>query len=159
MGSATIVISFVLIILGILGIFMPVLPGPILILIGIVLYGFTTDFTVITFNWIVIFAILTFITILVDYLASFFTAKKFNVSTWGMIGMALGGFGGLIVLNVIGLLIGQVIGLIIGEVLSGKELIQAIKAGSAGVVGYIISLAVKILITGIMVGSFIYLIY
>lgn len=159
MANPSIIISFVLIILGVLGIFIPVLPGPILVLMGIVLYGFITEFTVITFNWIIIFAILTFITIIVDYLASFFTAKRFNVSTWGMIGMILGGFGGLVILNVIGLLIGQVIGLILGEILSGKELVQAIKAGSAGVIGYIISLSVKILITGIMVGSFVYLIY
>ncbi|AKL94446.1 hypothetical protein CACET_c09390 [Clostridium aceticum] len=158
MENTLMVISFVLIILGVMGIFLPILPGPILVLVGIVLYGFVTDFAVISLYWIVLFSILTFITIVVDYLASFMTAKKFNVSSWGMIGMFIGGFSGLVILNVVGLIIGQVVGLTLGELLSGREWKESIKAGGAGVIAYFVSLVVKLLITAIVVGIFIYLI-
>ncbi|SET33002.1 hypothetical protein SAMN05660297_02042 [Natronincola peptidivorans] len=159
MENIYIVISFALILLGVAGVFFPILPGPMLVLIGIALYSYGTDFIVITPYWLTLFAILTLITITVDYLASFITAKKFNASIWGMAGMIIGGFLGLMVFNIIGLLIGQVIGLILGELFMGKELIEAIKTGSAGVVGYLISLIVKVAMTGIMLGIFIYLTY
>ncbi|AOY76329.1 DUF456 domain-containing protein [Clostridium formicaceticum] len=158
MENALIIISFALILLGILGIFIPVLPGPIFVLLGIVVYGFVTDFTVISLYWIVLFSILTFVTIVIDYLASFLTAKRFNVSSWGMIGMFIGGFSGLVIFNVIGLIIGQVVGLTMGELLSGRAWKESMKAGGAGVFAYFVSLIVKLFVTSIIVGIFIYLI-
>ncbi|SDK69005.1 DUF456 domain-containing protein [Natronincola ferrireducens] len=158
MENTYMVVSFALIILGVVGIFMPIIPGPILVLLGITIYGFATEFAVVSLYWIVLFAIMTLITITADYLASFITAKRFQVSIWGMIGMFVGGFAGLAIMNVIGLIVGQVAGLVLGELLAGKEFIEALKAGSAGVIGYLTSLVVKVIVTAVMVGMFLYLI-
>ncbi|MCC5910236.1 MAG: DUF456 domain-containing protein [Clostridiaceae bacterium] len=158
MNNIYLIISIMLIILGTIGVFLPVIPGPILVLLGIVIYSFITDFSIVSLNWIVIFSVLTLLTIIVDYLASFISAKRFNVSKCGIVGMFLGGFIGLFILSIAGLLIGQTIGLIIGELMTGKELSTSIKSGSAGLIGYLASLIIKLIIVGIMLSIFTYLV-
>lgn len=153
------IISLILIIIGILGIFVPGLPGPILVMVGIFFYSFVTNFTIITIKWIIIFALLTLTTIVLDYISSLISAKKFGVSKLGIAGMIIGGIIGFITLNVIGLLAGQFLGIILGEILSGKNWLASIKSGGAGIIGYILGIAANTIIVGIMVSIFIYKIF
>jgi uncharacterized protein len=148
-------ISILLIVLGVAGIFLPVLPGPVLVLAGIFLYSYLTDFAIVSIRLIILFGILVLITLIFDYFASFFTAKKFGVSKWGIMGMVLGGAIGLIIFNIIGLLVGQILGIAAGEFLSGKHWLSAVKSGGAGILGYFLSLMVKITAVGLMVSLFI----
>ncbi|MBM7614432.1 DUF456 domain-containing protein [Alkaliphilus hydrothermalis] len=146
--------SVILIILGIIGIFVAFLPGPILVLAGIVLYGWSTSFTVISLKVIVLFGLLTLGGILFDYLASFISAKKFNVSKTGTWGLIIGGIVGFLLLNLIGLVVGQFLGIMAGEILSGKNLKSSIKSGTASLVGYVLSIIVNVIIVTIMMGYF-----
>jgi len=146
--------SVVLMILGIIGIFVAFLPGPILVLAGIVLYGWSTSFTVISLKVIVLFGILTLGGILFDYLASFVSAKKFNVSKAGTWGLIIGGVVGFLLLNLIGLIVGQFLGIMVGEIMSGKNLRTSLKSGTASLVGYLLSVMVNVIIVSIMVGYF-----
>ncbi len=148
------IFSIVLIILGIVGIFTAFLPGTILVLTGIIIYGWATDFTIISIRIIIVFGFLTLAGILFDYLASFVSAKRYNISPKGIWGMVIGGIVGFFILNIVGIIIGQFIGILSGELLSGKNITSSLKSGTASLVGYFLSVMVNIIIVGIMVGYF-----
>ncbi|ABR49761.1 protein of unknown function DUF456 [Alkaliphilus metalliredigens QYMF] len=156
MENIYLILSTILILLGVAGIFMPALPGPILVLAGVFLYSYGTEFTVITLHWLVIFGILTLFSIIFDYVASFFTTKKFGASQLGVMGMIIGGIIGFFLLSIIGLIIGQVIGTFTGEVLSGKSLKSSLRIGGAAFFGYVLSIVVNVTIIGIMIGLFVF---
>ncbi|SCY95003.1 DUF456 domain-containing protein [Alkaliphilus peptidifermentans] len=158
MQNVYILISIVLILFGTVGIFTAMLPGPVLVLLGVVIYSWATGFAIISMKVIIFFALLTLIGILADYLASFITAKKFGISRLGFIGMMIGGIVGLIIFNILGLLLGQFFGAILGELLSGKYFSKAALSGSAAIIGYFISVLINITVVGIMLGFFVYLI-
>ncbi|WP_026477728.1 DUF456 domain-containing protein [Alkaliphilus transvaalensis] len=149
-------ISGIIIVLGIVGIFTAFLPGTLLVLAGIIFYGWSTDFTVISIKMIIFFGFLTLAGILFDYLASFISAKRYNISTKGIWGMLLGGVAGFFILSVIGMIIGQFIGILVGEILAGKNFKNSIKSGTASLVGYLLSTVVNIIIVGIMLGYFLF---
>ncbi|KAB3533095.1 DUF456 domain-containing protein [Alkaliphilus serpentinus] len=121
----------------------------------LLLYGWSTDFVIISIRTIIIFGILTLFAILSEYLASLFTAKKFNISKKGLWGLFMGGILGFFIFNVIGMILGQFIGVFIGEVLSGKKLLSALKAGSGAFIGYVIGMIINFTVVLSMVGYFI----
>lgn len=147
-------ISVFLMILGLIGVFTAILPGTILVLAGIVLYGWGTGFTVISLKTLVLFGLLTLTGIIFDYAASFISAKKFKLSKAGFWGMILGGLIGFFVLSLVGLIVGQFLGILFGELFAGKGLWASLKAGGASIVGYLLSTMVNFLIAIVMVGYF-----
>lgn len=143
-----------MIVIGLVGIFVPVLPGAWLVFAGIFLYAWSTNFQVITIGYLILFAILTVVSSAVDYIASFFTAKKYGASKLGIIASVVLGVIGLLVFSVPGLIIGQLIGIILGELYFGKEMKSAVKSGVAVFVGYLLGNIAKVFICSIMVVIF-----
>lgn len=130
---------------GVVGAVVPGMPGEILIVIAIVIWGMTAGFSGI---WIplavALFALIANLGI--DFLATYLGAKKAGASKWGqigaIIGLFLGVFGLLPALPIggplLGLLIGPLVGAIVGEYLYRRDLKLAIRAGIGIVVGTLI---------------------
>lgn len=149
-------ISITLIVLGLVGVFIPALPGVPLVMVGIFLYAYITNFTIISIQLIIIFSLLTVISIFLDYLTTIFIAKKYNISRSNIIGMMISGLIGFLVLNVVGLVIGQAIGIVIFELISGEDWVNSIRKGGLSFLGFFINVAIKVFIVSIMVGVFAY---
>jgi uncharacterized protein len=135
---------------GAIGAFVPGIPGAILILIGVVIWGLVNGFAGLGFPLTV--AILVFLAgIGIDFLATYWGAKRAGASQWGQIGaivgLLLGVFGLLPALPfggpILGLLIGPFLGAIIGELLYQRDLRRAFKAGVGIVVGSVIGKIVE----------------
>jgi hypothetical protein len=138
-------------IVGVVGAVVPAVPGPSLILAAILVWTIATGFTVKWLPLIAIFAILI-LSAVIEFLASFWGAKRAGASKWGqigaLVGLALGFFGLLPALPLggplLGVLIGPLLGAIIGEFLYrrdlefGPRLNQSVKAGVGVVVGSLI---------------------
>lgn len=130
---------------GIIGAFLPGLPGPILIVVGIIIWGVTQGFTGLGIPILVAVLVLLASTG-VDLLAAYWGVKQAGGSRWGQIGaivgLILGVFGLLPALPfggpLLGLLFGPLIGAIIGELLYRRDLKRAAKAGVGIVVGSLI---------------------
>lgn len=144
------IVSTALIIIGLLGIFLPALPGVALVFLGTVVYAWATGFQVIGWGTLAIFFILTVLAMVADYGASLLAAKKFGASKQGLLGSIIGGIAGLIFFNIPGLIIGQLIGVIVGELFFGKKMQEATKSGFGVFVGYILGSIVKMLIAGLI---------
>ncbi len=139
-------VLFVVMCVGIIGAFLPAIPGPTLILVAIAIWGVAVqNFAVIAWPLAVAIIILLF-GIAIDLLASQLGAKKAGASQWGQIGAIVGmicGFLGLLPTlpfggPLLGLLLGPLIGAIVGELLYTKDLQKSIKAGVGIVVGSVV---------------------
>lgn len=152
-------ISTVIMLVGLIGIFVPALPGVILVFVGTLLYAWATDFQVISAGYIIFFAALAAMAWAVDYIASLLTAKKYGTSKYGIIGSIILGILGLIFFSIPGLIIGQLLGVIIGELCFGKEMRNAVKSGLAVFVGYLLGNIVKIVLCSIIIVVFYYKVF
>ena len=109
--------SIILLILGLLGTFLPVLPGLLLSLCGLLIYKFGTD-SPISMIYIWIFVFLTILSAILNYVIPARTNKKYGGTRWGSIGSFVGTIAGMFLIPVpFGFLIGMLLGVLIGELL------------------------------------------
>jgi uncharacterized protein YqgC (DUF456 family) len=129
------ILSLLLVLTGFLGSFLPLLPGPPLILAGALLHrlalGPEHSVGVPTLCGLLFLAILS---LLIDLLAGTVGARWFGASRWGALGGLIGTVAGLF-LGLPGLIFGPVAGAFAGELLAGKGLLPAGKSTWGTVLG------------------------
>lgn len=109
--------SIILLVLGILGTFLPVLPGLLLSLAGLLIYKFGTDAPLSMF-YIWIFVFLTILSVILNYVIPARTNRKYGGTRWGSLGSVVGTLVGLFFIPVpFGFLIGMFLGVFLGELL------------------------------------------
>lgn len=147
--------------IGIVGAVVPGIPGTILILAAIVIWGVVHGFAGLEIPLIV--ATVAFLGNMgIDFLAAYLGAKQAGASKWGqigaIIGLLLGVFGLLPVLPfggpLLGLLLGPLLGAIIGEFLYRHDWRLAIRAGFGIVVGSLIGNLIQGLLAVVVVVVF-----
>jgi uncharacterized protein YqgC (DUF456 family) len=132
--------------------------GTLIIFIGSVLYAFLTYFSIITVKTVAILFTLYLSGEVLEYIFIIVGAKKFGASNAAVIGALIGGivgaFGGAVFLGV-GIIIGTFLGIFLGaflvELVLQKDLIASLKAGAGGVIGRVGSMVVKVFIALAMV--------
>jgi uncharacterized protein YqgC (DUF456 family) len=81
MGTiAVIVVCSILMVTGLLGVVLPILPGIPLAWLGLFIYAIGTGFERISVATVVIFAVLTVLALLLDFLAPMLGARKYRAS-------------------------------------------------------------------------------
>ena len=109
--------SIILLVLGIIGTFLPVLPGLLLSLGGLLIYKFGTD-APISMIYIWIFVFLTILSMILNYVIPARTNRKYGGTRWGSLGSVIGTIAGMLFIPVpFGFLIGMFLGVFIGELL------------------------------------------
>jgi uncharacterized protein YqgC (DUF456 family) len=149
MDMVMIILAGILIVMGIVGCFLPVLPGPPLGFIGILLLHFSSmgHFTT---TLLVILGLVVLLVSLLDYLVPILGAKQFGGSKMGVIGCIVGLIAGIFIFPPIGIIAGPFLGAIVGELLNGDDLKKAIKAGFGSFLGYILGTGVKLAVCLVM---------
>lgn len=111
------IISIILLIVGILGTFLPVLPGLLLSLGGLLIYKFGTD-SGLSMIYIWIFVFLTILSVILNYVIPARTNRKYGGTRWGSIGSVVGTLVGMFFIPIpFGFLIGMFLGVFVGELL------------------------------------------
>jgi uncharacterized protein YqgC (DUF456 family) len=147
------IICYLIMLIGLLGCVLPMLPGVPLVFIGIYIYAWMSGFKIISRNLIIIFLILTVISVVIEYIASSIGAKKFGASKFGFFGAFLGTIVGIFFAPW-GIILGPLLGALIGEFISGKDLKEAFKAGGGAFLGFFGGVFLKIVISFVMIGVF-----
>ena len=131
-------ISLVLLILGMIGTILPVLPGLLLSFCGLLIYKFGTD-SDLSMVYIILFGLLTLLSVVLNYVIPAKTNKKFGGTRWGSIGSVVGTFAGLFFIPIpFGFLIGMLLGVFIGELLHDmKDKKKAFNLMKGAFVGFI----------------------
>ena len=140
--------------LGLVGLFLPGLPGAPLILMGLILGAWANDFTYVGLWTIVVLTVLAGLTYAVDFWATMFGAKKFGASKRAVIGAIIGAIVGIF-LGFPGVIFGPFIGAVIGELLAQRNLRQATRAGFGATIGLVLGAALKLAIAFAMIGIFV----
>jgi uncharacterized protein YqgC (DUF456 family) len=145
------IVAIALILVGIAGTVLPLLPGAILVFGGIVLAAWIDDFARIPVWLLVILGILTAIAWAVDLIAAALGAKKAGACKLAVIGAAIGTLAGIFT-GLWGLLFMPLAGAAIGEFIAQRDLPRAGKVGVATWIGLLVGTAVKLAIVFAMVG-------
>lgn len=129
-------------IVGIAGCLLPVLPGPPLSYLGLVILHFTR-FADISKNLFIILGILAVVVTVVDYIVPVWGTRKFGGSKYGMRGATVGLIIGLF-LGPLGLIIGPFIGAVVGELIFRDDVKYALRAGFGSLLGFLTGVGLKL---------------
>jgi uncharacterized protein YqgC (DUF456 family) len=153
--TIAIVIGSIFMLFGIAGCVLPILPGPVLIFLGLLLLALVKDFfPPLTPTLMIVMAFLTVVVTIGDYMIPFWGAKKYGTSKWGIWGSVAGMAIGLF-FSPFGMLPGALIGAVAVEWLVQKKKAQALKAGWGVIVGSLLGAVLKLGVSGMMVYYFI----
>lgn len=142
-----------LILLGLAGTVLPVLPGTVLVWGGILLGAWIDDFTRVGVTTMIVISVLAVLAWGLDYVAGLMGAKKAGASKLALLGAAAGTVTGLL-MGLVGVLFMPLVGAAAGEYLAQKNQARAVKVGVATWVGIMIGLIAKVVLAFIMVGVF-----
>ena len=142
MNSFLLILSAILIITGLIGSFIPIIPGPITSWFGLFTLSQIQNFP--NNNTLLITTFVIGITIFIlDYFIPIIGSKYFGGSKYGIIGTSIGLLIGLISPVPFGIIIGAFLGALIGEILAGKQLSEGIKPAMGSLIGIITSSVIK----------------
>lgn len=142
-----IIISILLAIIGILGCIIPALPGPPVNYIALLILQWAIKPFSATF--LILWAVIVLIIVFLDYMLPIWTAKKFGATKQGIIGSVIGMVLGIF-LTPIGMIGGLIIGAIAGDMIAGRTSQQAVKSGVATFLGTLLTIGIKLIVSGIM---------
>ena len=145
--------GIILMITGIIGCLVPVLPGPPISFLGLISLHFTrfghfTEVALITFGAIAL------IVTLLDYIVPVWGTKKFGGSKYGTRGAAIGLIIGLF-LGPLGLIIGPLAGAFVGELIFRDDINYAMKAGFGSLLGFLTGVGLKLAASFVMTFYFV----
>ncbi|HHX22778.1 MAG: DUF456 domain-containing protein [Tepidanaerobacteraceae bacterium] len=154
MEGFALVLAIILFILGLIGTFLPVLPGATLIYGGMLLYGIMTGFKTLNLTFYILQAVVLIIIFFIDFIASSIGTKRFGGSSQAVFGAGIGMFLGLILFPPLGIIIGPFLGAVITELLRGVETDQAVRIGFGTLLGILSGTLIKILAEILMIVYF-----
>lgn len=146
-------IAGALILIGLVGVVLPALPGLPLMFIGMLLAAWVDHFQQVPVWVVVVLGLMTLVALAVDFLATTLGAKRHGASKLAMLGAALGTLAGLF-FGIPGLILGPFLGAAAGEFLSSKQWRQASKVGFATWIGLLLGTALKIALAFAMLAIF-----
>jgi uncharacterized protein len=141
----------VLIVIGAVGLVLPVLPGAPLIFIGALLAAWAEDFQYLGTWSLVLLGALAALAVAVDFIASAFGAKRFGASGRAVAGATIGALVGIF-FGPVGVLVGPFVGAVAGELTVRRNLAAAGRAGVGAALGLALGTAAKLAIAFAMIG-------
>ncbi len=150
-----ILIGSLLMLLGLIGSVLPILPGPPLSFIGLFLLALVKNFSPpLTPARVLLLGIVTILMVAMDYVLPLLGAKRYGSSKWGVWGSVLGMLIGMF-LSPLAVLLGSFFGAVVAEWLAGKTKGESFRAGWGVMVGTLFATIVRLGFCGLMIYYFI----
>jgi len=146
------ILGSVLMVVGLIGVFAPILPGIPLAWLGLFVYAIGTGFERISIPTVIVFFVLMILIMAIDFLAPMLGAKKFQASKYGILGAFLGLIVGIIVFGFWGIILGPFIGAFSVELMVRRQPKGAFKSAVGTFVGFIAGTLIKVIFILIMSG-------
>ena len=159
MDTFLLILGFCCMLVGILGSVLPVLPGPIMSLIGLI-FLYATNAIPANYAILGITLVITLIISLLEYTIPSKGTKYFGGSKYGIWGTNIGLVVGLLSPIPFGFLIGAFTGAFVGELLyDSKNHKRALKAATGSLIGFLASSFMQFLISITFLGLFITIVW
>jgi len=147
-------LASVLIVLGLAGLILPVLPGIPLMYAGLVLLAWAEDFVHVGWLTLTLLGVLTLLSYGIDFLATALGAKRFGASPRAIAGAAIGALVGIL-FGLPGILLGPFVGAVLGEFSRKATFREATQAGVGATLGLLFGALLKIALAFTMLGVFV----
>jgi len=145
-----IILGLLFAVIGIIGCILPVIPGLPLSFFSLIILSYAKNWEPFSTLFLIIMAGLTIVVTLLDYAIPAIGAKRYGASTLGVWGSIIGMLFGLFIFPPWGMLIGAIVGALAGELLSGKRGKKIVRAGWGVFVGNILSIGLKLALSGVI---------
>ncbi|NAS10460.1 DUF456 domain-containing protein [Poritiphilus flavus] len=156
MDIVLLILGFLLMLLGILGSFLPVLPGPPVSWIGLLLLVLTKA---VPDDWwfLGITLVVALLVFAMDYVIPAVGTRKFGGSKAGMIGTTIGLVVAIVfpILGIFGIIIWPFIGALVGELANKADQKTALKAALGSFIGFLTGTFLKFVVAVIYLGLFV----
>jgi uncharacterized protein len=153
MDYILLILGIVLMLIGIIGCLVPVLPGPPLSYAGIILLHLSR-FGHFTTTALIVFAVITIVVSVLDYIVPIWGTRKFGGSKYGTKGATIGLIIGIF-LGPAGIIIGSLAGAMVGELIFKDDLKYAVKAGFGSLLSFMTGVGLKLAASLVMTFYFI----
>jgi uncharacterized protein len=153
MDVALLILGVLLMLAGIAGCILPFLPGPPLAFLALLIQQLqsTPPYTS-KFLWI--WAGITLVVTLLDYVIPVYGTKKYGGSRYGVWGCVIGLIFGLW-FGPIGIIVGPFVGAFIGEMIYNSDANHALRAALGSFIGFLVGTLLKLIACFVMVYYFI----
>lgn len=135
-------------IVGLAGCFLPVIPGPPLSYVGLLVLQLKEQ-PPFSAKFLIVWAIVIVTVTALDYVVPAYGTKKFGGTKYGIWGCTIGLILGFW-LGAMGIILGPFLGALIGELIGGKNSNQAFKAAFGSFVGFLVGTLLKLIVCGVM---------
>lgn len=150
------VTALLVMLLGLLGTVLPVLPGAILIFLAALGYAILDGFRTVGWPTLAILGVLTLVASATDLWVGSVGAKMGGASGWSVAAGLLGGLVGFVVFSLPGSILGAVAGVLISELIRLKDWRQALKAGGGWALGWLLSVVLRVGVCVVMIAVFVW---
>jgi hypothetical protein len=149
------ILCAVLMLVGLAGVVLPFLPGIPLAWLGLFIYAIGTGFERVSIPVVVVFSVLTVLTLALDFIAPMLGAKRYRASRLGVLGAFLGFVIGVITSGPLGIILGPFLGALAGELLASRKPSHAFRSALGAFLGFMAGSLVKIVVILVMMGFFV----
>lgn len=143
-----------LIVLGLAGLIVPILPGIPLVFAGLVVLAWAENFAYVGWMTLAVLGLLAVLSYGVDLLAAALGAKRFGASPRAVTGAAIGALIGVF-FGFAGILLGPFLGAVAGEFSQRASFRAATQAGLGATLGLLFGALLKVALAFAMLGVFV----
>jgi len=136
------ILGIILMLIGIIGCLVPVLPGPPFSFLGLILLQLSR-FGQFTTSTLVTLGIITVLVTVVDYIVPVWGTRRFGGSKYGTRGATIGLIIGFF-LGPLGIVLGPLIGAFVGEMIFKDDMTYAFKAGFGSLLSFLTGIGLKL---------------
>jgi uncharacterized protein YqgC (DUF456 family) len=146
-------LSAVLILAGLAGTVLPLLPGTLLVWAGLLLGAWIDDFTRVSVGTFMFISLLAALAWALDFVAGLMGAKRAGASRLALLGAAVGTVAGIF-MGLVGVLFMPLAGAAIGEYWAQRDQQRAAKVALATWFGLLLGMVAKVVLSFVMLGIF-----
>lgn len=153
MDIVLIILGVICTVVGILGCFLPIIPGPPISFLGLMLIHWTESVDLDSntlWLWGFVMAAVTAL----DYIVPVYGTKKFGGTKRGVWGSTLGLIAGLFFFPPFGIIIGPFVGAFLGEMSASPDSKKALRAAFGSFLGFLVGTLLKLIASGWMAWIF-----
>lgn len=147
MTSLYLIVALSLLTLGVIGSLIPIIPGPLFSLLGVLFYWTATGFQEPHTFVVILLTTTAFFAVIIDYIAAYVGAKESGASNKTSTAAAISTIPFFLILGPFGIIIGPIIVVYLREKMRGKNQEEAFKSAKYTTLALIASTAVKTVIS------------
>lgn len=157
--NEAVIVTAIIMLIGLVGSVLPLVPGPPLIWLGALYYAWRTDWLEVGWPILVLLLVLALVGGTADWWMGYLGASSGGASIWATLASMVGGIAGFFIFSVPGMLIGSIGAIALVEYGRHRDWRKTLRAGGGYLVGSLLAAVVEVVIALVMIGIFVAAVY